>query len=612
MPGLAALLTPRYEKTIAQNIIDMAESMCYESFYKKDIFSDGTTPFVAARVHLNILNREPQPIYNENSTVFIMMDGELHARDSLKEKLISAGHNIRTYSDAELLLHLYEEKGEAFVHDLKGWFLALIHDMKQAKTLIVNDCYGICGAYYTQQGDTLVVASEVKSILKYRQASFGPNEDKLPEYFLYDAVLNDETFFKDIHRLPPASLWIYENGTLTKNQYFDFSTFSEEIFLGKEEFHEEANRIFKKIMPEYVTGDRVGLSLTGGWDSRSELATISHLGYSLPCYTWCGPYRESLDVKFGRLAAQVADQEYHVFYIGKDFFDNFSEYARKTIYYSDASADVFKAHELYLNRLTRSVSTVRLTGKYGSHTMSRGPLGHDLLRPYMVDKRIFSKQFLESAGNFDNYVYKAEPGSKWIIDAIRWLWTHGFTAIENTQLIIRCPFVDEEIVTLLLKAPEHYLEGRSVQKYIVQNNYPPLADILSSRADFIKPDDALKNVKLKALSLYYGIFDKMDRAYLHPAVPHKFVRLDPFMKATRLEKIFLGSSLLLSTRRWIKCELRTFFQDMLLDERTLSRPYLDPQFVKQLTLEHFGNTANYTREIGKIVSHEIWHRLFVD
>jgi asparagine synthase (glutamine-hydrolysing) len=612
MPGLAALLIPKCEKTIAQNIIDMAESMCHESFYKKEIFNDGSTPFVASRVHLDILNREPQPIYNENSTILIMMDGELRARDSLREKLISARHKMRTYSDAELLLHLYEDKGTAFVHDLKGWFLALIHDIKRARTLIINDCFGIYRAYYTKQGDTLIVASEIKSILKYRQASFRANEDKFSEYFLYDAILNDETLFKDIHRLPPASLWIYEDGTLTKNQYFDFSTFSEEISLGKEEFHEEANRIFKKVMPEYVTGDRIGLSLTGGWDSRTELATITHLGYSLPCYTWCGPYGESLDVKFGRRAAQIADQEYHVFYLGQDFFDNFSEYAQKTIYFSDASADIFKAHELYFNRLSRSVSTIRLTGKHGSHTMSRGPLGRDLLHPYMVNKRIFSKMFLESAGDFDNYVYKAEPGSKWIIDAIRWLWLHGFTAIETTQLIMRCPFVDEEIIELLLKAPEHYLNGRSVQKYIVQNNYPPLAGIPSNRADYIKPDKTLKNMKLKALSLYYGIFDKMDRAYLHPAVPHKFVKMDPFMKATRLEKIFLGSSLLLSTRRWIKVELRTFFQEMLLDERTLSRPYLDPQFIKQLTLDHFGNTANYTREIGKIISLEMWHRLFVD
>ena len=612
MPGLAALLTPKYNRSVAQNIIEMTESMCHESFYKKDIFDDGLTAFVVSRVHLNILNRQPQPIYNEDSTILIMMDGELHARDSLKEKLRSAGHNIRTDSDAELILHLYEEKEEAFVNELKGWFLALIHDIKRAKTLIVNDCFGIYRAYYTQQDDTLIIASEIKSILKYRQASFVPNEDKFPEYFLYDAILNDETLFKNIYRLPPASVWIYEGGTVTKKKYFDFSTFSEQISLTKAEFDEEANRIFKKIMPGYAGGKDVGLSLTGGWDSRSELAIINNLGYSLPCYTWCGPYGDSLDVRFARQAAKITSQEYQVFRLGKDFFGNFTDYAHKTIYFSDASADVFKAHELYFNRLTRSLSPVRLTGKYGSEPTSRGPIERDLFRPYKVDRRIFSKKFLDDAGDFDNYVHSSNEGTKWIIDGIRWLDLNGFTAIEMTQLVVRSPFLDQELIVLLLKAPVRYVQGKSVQKFIVKKNCPPLADILSNRADYIRSNDLLKNAKLKSLSLICGPLEKLDRVYLRTTVPHPFVRMDPFMKATRLERVFLGISLLTGYRRWMKNELRDFFENMLLDERTLSRPYYNPQFIKEMTSDHFSHRANYTREIGRIVSFEIWHRLFVD
>jgi asparagine synthase (glutamine-hydrolysing) len=590
----------------------MAEAMRHETFYKKEVFNQQPIAFVASRTHLALLKNEPQPIYNENGTLLIMMDGELRARDSLREKLTVAGHSIKTDSDAELILHLYEEMGDAFVHELKGWFLALIHNIEQAKTLIVNDCFGIYRAYYAHHNDALIIASEIKSILKYGHASFGLNKDKLPEYFLYDAILNDDTLFKDIYRLPPASLWTYKDGALTRKQYFDFSTFSEEITLDKAEFYEEANRIFKEIMPGYVAGQGVGLSLTGGWDSRAELATIAHLGYSVPCYTWCGPYGDSLDVKFARRTARIVDQEYHVFYLGKDFFDNFSDYAHRTIHLSDGSADVFKSHELYLNSLTRSLTPIRLTGKHGSHTMSRGSLERDLFRPYKVDRRLFSDEFLNDAGDLDNYVYSSEEGTKWIIDAIRWLWLHGFTAIETTQLVVRCPYVDERLLVLLLKAPTHYLENRSVQKFIIKQNCRRLADILSNRADYIRSDSILRNTKLKALSFVFGPFDKMDRAYLHPAVPHKFVKMDPFMKATRLERIFLGSALLVAFRRWIKNELRDFFEQMLLDERTLSRPYYNPQYIREITAEHFGNKANYTREIGKIVSFELWHRMFVD
>ncbi len=141
MPGLVALLMPKYDRTAVQNITDMAKSMYHEDFYKKDFFNDTTIPFVAGRVHLNILNKEAQPRYNEDKSILIMMDGELHSRRGIREKLISAGHDIKTNDDAELLLQLYEEMGEDFANKLNGWFLVIVHDIPRRKTLISTQEY---------------------------------------------------------------------------------------------------------------------------------------------------------------------------------------------------------------------------------------------------------------------------------------------------------------------------------------------------------------------------------------------------------------------------------------------------------------------------------------
>lgn len=606
MPGLVALLTPKYDKLVAQNITEMTESINQEDFYKKDVFDNASFPFVASRVHLNIVNKESQPIYNEDNTVLIMMDGELHAHKGLKEKLRSAGHNLRTKSDAELLLHLYEEMGEAFVHDLNGWFLALIYDIKQRKTLIVNDCFGICQAYYTQHNDTFIIASEVKGLLKYKQITYSLNKEKFPEYFLYDAILNDETFFKEIHRLPPASIWSYKDGTVSTKQYFDISRLRENASLSKTEFNEEASRIFRKVIAGYASGNGVGLSLTGGWDTRAILALISHLGYSLPCYTWCGPYRDSLDVKTAKKLANILGQEYHVFNINKDFFENFSDYAYKTIYASDGSADIFKSHVIYLDGLVRTLAPIRLSGKYGSQ-MSRNFFLHEP----KLDKRIFSEQFLHDTGDLHQYIHPFE-GLESIFDVLRWLWPNGFLALERCQSILRCPYLDKELVTFLFKAPKSYLQGSIVQKFIIKKNCPSLAGLPSDKGAYIKSEYTLKNIKLSSLSLIYEYLTKLDKAYLHPNVPHIFSRLDPFMKSTRLERVFLGYCNLASYRRWIKNELRDFTEGILLEELTLSRPYLNPNIVKKMASDHFSNRANYMREIGKIISFEIWHRLFVD
>lgn len=607
MPGLAAILTPKYDNSSAQNIYEMAESMRHENFYKMDVFNKVQVPFVASRVHLNILNKEPQPIYNENATILIIMDGELHNRNDLKEKLRLAGHTIKTDSDAELLLHLYEQNGESFADDLNGWFLALIYDIKSRKTLIVNDCFGIYRAFYAHYKDTLLIASEVKGLLKYKSVNYTLNPEKYAEYLLYDAILDGETFFKEIHRLPPASIWTYKDGVVSKKQYFDLSRLRKDTSLDKTEFEEEVDRIFRKIMPRYASGEEIGLSLTGGLDTRAILSVISSLGYSMPCYTWRGSYRDSLDVRLGRKVAKTLGLQHHVLSIGRDFFENFSELAHKTIYISDGSADVFKSHELYFNRLTRVLCPIRLTGKWGTQTASRRFF---TLKP-KIDKRVFSDPFLSDIKDLQHYIRPFE-GRESIMEVIRSAWPSGYLSIENSQLVVRTPYTDKEFVMLVFSAPDEYLQGRNIQKSIVRRNCPPLADIPSDKSGYIKSEDTLKNIKLWLVSSIYKSITKLDKAYLHFDVPHFCTRLDPFMKFTRLERLFLGFCYLESYRRWVKNELRDFIQNTLLDERTLSRPCFNPQFIKKMTSDHFGNRANYVAEIGKIISLELWFRLFVD
>ena len=607
MPGLVAILTPQYDKPIAQNIYEMAESMRHEDFYRMDVFDKVPVPFVASRVHLNILNKEPQPIYNENKTILIMMDGELHNRNVLKEKLILAGHTIKTDSDAELLLHLYEEMGEAFVHELNGWFLALIYDVTQRKTLIVNDCFGIYRAFYTHDNDTFLIASEIKSLLKYNQMSYSLDRGKFAEYLLYDVILEGETFFKEIHRLPPASIWTYKDGVVSKKQYFDLSHLREDTSLSKIEFMEEVDRTFRKIMPRYASGEGIVLSLTGGWDTRAILSVISSLGYSMPCCTWRGSYRDSLDVRLAKKVAKTLGLQHHVLSIGRDFFENFSDFAHKTIYISDGSADVFKSHELYFNRLARVLGPIRLTGKYGTQTASRRFF---TLKP-KIDKRVFSGPFLSDIKDLQHYIRPFE-GRESIMEVIRSAWPSGYLSIENSQLVVRTPYTDKEFVMLVFGAPDTYLQGRNIQTSIIRRNCPPLADIPSDKSGYIKSEHTLKNIKLWFISSIFKSLTTLDKAYLHFDVPHIFTRMDPFMKFTKLEKMFLGFSYLDSYRRWIKNELRDFAQSILLDERTLSRPHFNPEFIKKMTSDHFGNRANYIGEIGKIISLEIWHRLFID
>jgi len=249
MPGLAAIFMPQHDESFSQCVREMADTMRHEEFYKQDMFINEALPLVAARVHLNIINKIPQPVCNQDKTVFVMMDGELHNRHELKQKLTSSAHAKQKTTDGELFLHLYEEYGEAFVDDLNGWFLAFIHDSNRKKTLIINDRFGIYRAYYAEHKNIFLLASEVKCLLKYKNLRYTVNETSVSEFFAYNTVLDDRTMFNQIYRLPPGSIWTYTNGTLRKRQYYDISKHTIDSSITRADFLEEGNRIFKKIVP---------------------------------------------------------------------------------------------------------------------------------------------------------------------------------------------------------------------------------------------------------------------------------------------------------------------------------------------------------------------------
>ncbi len=606
MPGLASILAPKHDKSLSHNIREMASAMRHEDFYVTEIFDKEPCPFLAARVHLNAVNTEQQPTYNENQSVLILMDGELYARDNVRERLRLSGHDVKTDSDAELLLHLYEEKGLAFVDDLNGSFLALIHDIERNRTVVVNDRLGTYRAFYTLRDGTFILASEIKSISKCSGLSCRPNEEKFPEYFLYGGVLNNETLLKDIYRLPPASIWVYERGELTKKQYFDLSKVQVDSGTNRAELEEETNRVFTKIVPRYLSG-KVALSLTGGWDTRAILAVAAQQGSSIPSYTWQGAYRESLDVRISREITQALGTEFHVIRIGRDFFENFSEYANKAIYVSDGGASIFQSHEVYLSGLSRNVAPIRLTGKCGTQIMSGGVL----LPKYRPCEELFSPEFLRNLGGLSQYYHDFTDWQS-TMDVIRWLWPSGFAAIQNSQVLERTPYLDNDLTSLLFAVPRQQLAGSFLQKAIIGRNYPVLCNIPSDKGVYVKSDSWSRNTKLALRAAVNRSLTFLDKGYLYIGLPSSLVRFDSFMQYTRLEHAFLGYSMLVAYRRWIRNELRDYLQTVLSDERTLSRPYLDRSYIQKMASHHFAGKANHATEIDKIVSLELWHRLFVD
>lgn len=608
MPGLVIILDCGQHSPVQPPIDVVARPMWHEDFYQMDICNGSSRPFIACRVHINVPGAEPQPIQNEDGTVVAMVDGELRLSDQVRGKLESRGHRIKSRDSAELFVHLYEEYGESFVDEIEGRFLALIYDSKTRTTLIFNDRFGLYRAFYAVCDGTYVIASEMKSLLKYDRRLGRLNADALGQYFLYDGVLDEETLFRGIRRLPPAAIWTYRAGEVSRKQYYDLSKLDVRTDLDERAFAEQGARLFRDAVLADAARSDAGVSITGGWDSRAVVAVMSEAGYTAPCYTWCNPLHESLDVQLARRVVKSIGQQLNVFTLGEEFFDNFEDYARRTTYVSDGCADIFRSHELYFNRASRRVAPVRITGAYGSEIACRNPY---FLRPHKVDSRVFSDRFRSDCGDLAGHARSFETAESFL-NGLRWLFPSGNYSIERSLVEVRWPFVNRRLVELFFSAPQDYVAKSRIQKYVVTKCAGRLASLPSDKGAYIQSDNRMQNLGLRLWAGLIKLASTLDNAYVHINVPHKFTRMDPFMRYTGVEKVVMGRRNLVAYRIWMKRNLRRFFESILLDERTLSRGYCDAQFIRQMAKEHFTDRANYTREIGKIASLEMFHRVFID
>ena len=125
-------------------------------------------------------------------------------------------------------------------------------------------------------------------------------------------------------------------------------------------------------LSRYFNGhERVGISLTGGLDTRIIMAWHKAQPDSMPCYTFGSMYRDNQDVKLARRVAKICGQSHQVIVTGEEFFSRFPHYAERTIYLSDATVDLGRSPDLYVNEKAREIAPIRVVGTYGSEMLMR-------------------------------------------------------------------------------------------------------------------------------------------------------------------------------------------------------------------------------------------------
>jgi asparagine synthase (glutamine-hydrolysing) len=229
--------------------------------------------FTGKNIHLGMrrlsivdLGGGHQPIYNEDKNLVLILNGEIYNYVELREELIKKGHAFRTKSDAEVVLHLYEERGIDALNDLNGMFAFCLWDDEKKEGFIARDRLGIKFLYYWQNKDTLYFASELKALINHVPKII--DQEAILAYLQYMYIPAPLTPFKDIKKLMPASYMHFSLKGIDKSQiYWHVPIRVDKYYLSETIKKEFYTLIDESVSMQLRSDVPVGILLSGGIDS---------------------------------------------------------------------------------------------------------------------------------------------------------------------------------------------------------------------------------------------------------------------------------------------------------------------------------------------------------
>jgi len=306
------------------------------------------------------------PLCNEKGDVVLVFSGEDYPEPGAAKRLKERGHCCEE-SGPSYLVHLYEEDSD-FLRNLNGRFQGLVADRRNGTATLFNDRFGLQRIYYHEAQDAFYFSAEAKAILAVRPELRNMDSQSLGEYIASGCVLENRTLFSGIRALPPSSAWTFRGCALEKKaSYFEPREWEEQEPLDADNYYKHLREAFTTRLPRYFNGrEKIGVSLTGGLDTRIIMAWRKAPAGSLPCYTFGSMYRENQDVHLARRVAEICGQPYQVVTVDEKCLDRFQHYAERTLYLTDGCVDISRAADLYNNEIARQIARVRMVGTFGS------------------------------------------------------------------------------------------------------------------------------------------------------------------------------------------------------------------------------------------------------
>jgi asparagine synthase (glutamine-hydrolysing) len=325
------------------------------------IYIDRNVGFGHRRLSIIDLDSGKQPMSNEDGSIWITYNGEIYNFKDIKGELESR-HRFRTKSDTEVILHLYEEKRERCLEDLRGMFAFAIYDFNTDTLFVARDHLGQKPLYYFHDESTFAFASEIKSILALKPGLNELDRDAMCEYLTLRIITPPRSMFRRIRKLPPAHYLIYKNGKTEVERYWNLS-FTPKHTGSFEDISGELKNLMRSTVSYHLVSDvPVGAFLSGGLDSSLVVALMSEFADG-PFKTFSGdvPYKDHSEIPYARMVSKEFDTESHEL----TFIPSLIRTLPEIIWHLDEPSDPFSICMYYIAKLARKEVKVVLGGDGG-------------------------------------------------------------------------------------------------------------------------------------------------------------------------------------------------------------------------------------------------------
>jgi asparagine synthase (glutamine-hydrolysing) len=573
---------------------------------------------------LSIIDLEggKQPIANESGEIVLVFNGEIYNYRELREQLLSSGHVLKTMSDTEVIVHLYEEKGEDCVLALRGMFGFALWDAAERKLVLARDRLGIKPLYYADVNGTLVFGSEIKSILQHPGVAAQLNYQALSDFLSLKYVPAPETLFGNIHAVPPGFMLICTARGVCLRRYWDLR-FSEDAGQDEADCAERLEALLRESVLLHLRSDvPFGAFLSGGLDSSTIVALMA--GYlDQPVETFSvGFSGEGSALSETRYARQVAEyygtHHHEVIIEARDFVES----AERVLWHLDqpvADLACF-ANMMLAEAASRHVKMV-LTGEGGDELFA----GY---ARYSGERLSPAFKLLPGAAK-RALIHGAEciPGQRRAKLALNALAESN----EASRLLGWFPlFNEKEKARLLADDVWMYTACAPTERVIAAQlgnagSAVPLSRMLYVDTKLWLPDDLLaRGDKMSMAASIEARVPLLDHKVLEFAasLPSQF-KVHNLTRKYLLKKVaekLLPREIVHRKKQgfpipislWFRSEARAFVSDLLAPDTIRRRGLFDVSYVQSLVQDHMSGSADRGAQLWALMLVELWHARFID